>query len=790
MAQIHRAVTARVKKHIEKKAQKHANTTKTIKIKHHHTKPYRKRHYGSLALFLILSASLITWLIIYRDQVTRSVNSAQSYLSDVFNPEATTTSEVSSTYGYSLSYDIRTFNASAIDAATGDLFIGEELSTKRPYQTVRLSTGLQDTAKGTERSLTISYFDDVSALKLDDRTLSDQERNVAMSGVDLSKNSVSILSTKTEVIGGKEFAVHEWSVTPKDTATISAKVKVEFRTYASVLNGKAIILKLTYGLSKGSNREVFGSVLKTMTFGSSKQAKIVPSKQVREKTAANLSLLDTILMTRLASADAAGSNTSEEVSSRYSPAVVKIYNVYCMDIKINNTPYLSNICSGSTGSGFFVTENGNIATNGHVASADPLDIVIQDAVAYLIAGNSKYFESLAALAGVNNSDFTGKETDVEIIDIAVNKMYAIDPSKVVAYNNVQNLLVGLNDAQPDLKELVAVTKNRKEYAEQDSVKKAKFVAKDYRVIDGISSFKASDVALIKVEGSNYPVTKLGKIDGVSQGANILIFGYPGGASNNGLVENNVSKPTLTAGKVSAMKTANGSGKKLIETDATIGHGNSGGPVLNDAGEVVGIATYTIDGSGKGNGVYNYIRDIQDFKDIATKSSVSITGKSATQAEWDKGIDNFYKAHYSKAVKSFEKVKKLYPAHPKVSELLATANDRIKNGQDVKDFPFVLVGAGVASVLGVAVSGFVIFRHRRAHKVYTGQVASGAMQPMMPGAQPQMVTYNRGAYYAGQMQQGVQPNPAVAPAAPQPAYVTPPAPQVVAPNPPGQQPPKV
>ncbi|MDB5183105.1 MAG: hypothetical protein JWO47_889 [Candidatus Saccharibacteria bacterium] len=733
------------KKPITKKLLKKTHQkAKTIKIKHHHAKAYRKRHVSALFLFIILSSVLITWLLIYREQVGHSLDGAQNYISEVFNPATVSTQTVSSTLGFSVSYDIRTFTASAIDSATGDLFIGQELGVNRAYQTVRIFTGNSDITKNSQRSLTINYYDNLPVAELTDGALIQQEKTVAENGVDTSKAQVRMLSSTTENINGTLFRASEWKVQQASTSSIASKVAVGFRTYAGVVHGKAMIMKVTYGISGGQNGEIFKSVISSMTFSGRKQAQAKASKVVADKISSNRSLIDTVLFTRMASA-ATALDSSEEISSRFSPTVVKIYNLYCMDIAVDGTAYSKDTCEGSTGSGFFINGDGYIGTNGHVASADPLDIVINNAIQNLVNGDQTNFNYLANVAGVRDTDFSGKESTNEIIDIAVNKMYQINPARITTTNAVYNLMVGINEKQPNIGEMIKDTQNRQVYAEQSGVKKAKLVAKDYRVVDGIivngaASFKASDVAIIKIDGSDYPVAHLGSLSAVSQGAGLLILGYPGEASDNGLVDASVSKPTLTAGKVSSIKTVSGSTKQLIETDATIGHGNSGGPVFDESGDVIGIATYTIDGSGQGNGTYNYIRDIQDLKDLAADNNVSINGTSATQKEWNKGIDLFYNAHYSKAVQSFVKVQELYPQHPKASDLIAAANERIANGQEVKDFPYVVVATAIVSVLGIVVSAFVILRHHRKHKVYVAQVANGTIQPMQKGDRPHRLRY--------------------------------------------------
>jgi S1-C subfamily serine protease len=750
---------------------------KTIKIKHHHAKVYRKRHVSALFVLIIIASVLSTWLIIYREQVIQRVDSAQSFLSDVFNPAVSSQQNVNSTYGYNLQYDARTFSASAIDSATGDLFIGQELSVNRPYETVRVFTGSSDLSKKNQRSLTLLYWDDQPLTGSSDAKATELEKTVANSGLDASITILKSTATSTETIGGVAFKVTEWKVEQK-APSVGSKIPVEFRTYTGAVNGKALTMKLTYGLSTGQARESFKAVIASLKFGARKQAAIVPSKQVADKLTHSRSLLDTITLTGSASAAAAGDN-SEQISSRYSPAVVKIYNFYCMDITIDGQLLYKDICDAFTGSGFFIDGQGSIGTNGHVGTADPLDILITHVIDDLIAGDPRPFNLVGNLAGIKDSDFKGDETELQVVDIVVNKMYALGASRVKATNNVDNLLVGLNDKSPDLEELFKLTENNEKYAEQDSIKPAKLIAADYRAKDGFVTWKASDVAIVKIEGSNYPVTKLGSIDGLTQGAGLLIIGFPGAASSNGLVDTKESKSTLTAGKVSSVKSVEGGRNKVIETDTTFGHGNSGGPAFDESGSVVGVATYTVDGTGSGNGTFNYVRDIKDLKDLAAESSVTPNPVSITQTEWNKGIDLFYKAHYSKAVKSFEKVKTLYPQHPKASELIAAANVKIKNGEDVKDFPYIIVGIAVAAVAGIGVTLVMIMRHRKAHNVYAGQVAGGYMQPMAPGALPQVVNYNPGNYSAAPMPaMPVAPAPiAAGPQMPQQMPVQPAVPQM-------------
>src|SRR5882724_722888 len=98
----------------------------------------------------------------------------------------------------------------------------------------------------------------------------------------------------------------------------------------------------------------------------------------------------------------------------------------------------------------------------------------------------------------------------------------------------------------------------------------------------------TDLAVIKIDaGKDLPVAKLGNSDGVQVGDWVLAIGSPFGL-----------QATVTAGIISA-KDRGGIGhqfQRFVQTDAAINPGNSGGPLVDLAGEVIGINTAIITGS--------------------------------------------------------------------------------------------------------------------------------------------------------------------------------------------------
>jgi serine protease Do len=101
----------------------------------------------------------------------------------------------------------------------------------------------------------------------------------------------------------------------------------------------------------------------------------------------------------------------------------------------------------------------------------------------------------------------------------------------------------------------------------------------------------TDLAVIKIVGSNFPAVPWGDSTQLHPGQTVLAFGNPYGL-----------RFTVTRGIVSALNRPNPEADarkpgQYIQTDAAINPGNSGGPLVNARGEVVGINTFLISPSG-------------------------------------------------------------------------------------------------------------------------------------------------------------------------------------------------
>ena len=135
----------------------------------------------------------------------------------------------------------------------------------------------------------------------------------------------------------------------------------------------------------------------------------------------------------------------------------------------------------------------------------------------------------------------------------------------------------------------------------------------------VSSLKDSDVALLKLSKS-HPDPKLAKLadsDKTRIGSQVFIIGSPFGISQ-----------TLSVGHLSGRMNrglmAGGAPIEFLQTDTAINTGNSGGPMFNTDGEVIGIVSFILTKSGGFNGI-GFATAINSAKQALLSSSGVLAG---------------------------------------------------------------------------------------------------------------------------------------------------------------------
>ncbi|MBU4314315.1 MAG: trypsin-like peptidase domain-containing protein [Actinobacteria bacterium] len=192
------------------------------------------------------------------------------------------------------------------------------------------------------------------------------------------------------------------------------------------------------------------------------------------------------------------------------------------------------------------------------------------------------------------------------------------------------------------------------------------------VID-FSPWEQRDLAVLKitpVTGNALSSIIIGDSSMLEVQDNITIIGYPWNAD---ISLESVMTPTYASGIVSARKMVGGT--EVLQVDMTAAPGNSGSPVLNENGEVIGMLTM-----GSSENV-NFLRPSNDIKEILNKNGV--TNKlGMLDEEFEKGMVMFRGKHYSLAINNFNAVLNLSQRHIKAQEYRAKAQEAVNKGEDV------------------------------------------------------------------------------------------------------------
>lgn len=283
----------------------------------------------------------------------------------------------------------------------------------------------------------------------------------------------------------------------------------------------------------------------------------------------------------------------------------------------------------SVGSGFIVGKDGAILTNAHVASVyqSKLEVVamvaqgaIMDAMAFYAQPKE---ESDQSAESEKYKDFAKRLKEYLLKEGSFQLQ-----SDVVVFNpsSVQTKLENLFSEGFPVQTLQAA-----ESYDEDGV----------------------DVAVITIAQRNLPTVSLGQSAMIRAGNVIGVFGFP----SSGDIGNNPLVPTFSQGVISARKQFSEGGFSMIQTDAKISEGSSGGPLLDEGGQVIGMITFQSVRQDSGSGDnFAFAIPIDVVEDaigrLEGESAVSIIAKGEYQKEMGKGFSLLAVSKCRQALVSF------------------------------------------------------------------------------------------------------------------------------------------
>lgn len=710
-----------------------------FKLRPHHARPIRKRHVLGLSIFVFWAAvSLTAGLSYVYGQFNKQLNATLSATNQAGASRVTAkATRIQSTLGFSMIFDPRVVDVHATvqpGAGQATSYDSYNVGVPRAYTGVTVGILNDNGQPIAGSSLTVSVLQDRTVDANDETTQRALAAQFSKPATGDYRASAGVESNAT--INGVSYFKQTYTYTP----LIASRGQLVFGPITSdiyvtaLANGMPVIIKVNYPSDQKTYQAVYEAVLQTFSIDSDQLQLGSASTPIVEgalRTPKLLAVAERLgIVTQTAAAASLKLLDESQIIATNAPAVVKIYHVVCGVIVYQGEQLTADSCAGTSGTGFFVSADGYIVTNGHVVTSDPKAVLINNMSPSLLT-------KMLQIDGYTSSEImrivsqlgTGGSVDA-MVSQAIGKL----PDAALFYQDKKDFyIVATSNDVPKIDQIP----KQHTFKETTTIKLAELKGIDYNTADLYSSkgFTHSDVALLKLSGENHPVVQLGSIDGLVQGAGITVIGFPGDAESS-LVKNDTLQSTSTQGIVSAIREVNGGSLKVIQSDVNIGHGNSGGPALDQYGRVVGVATYLIGGSQSGDAGISYLRDINDARNLIKAESVKLETTSKTQTLWEQGLDAFYSAHYKAAIKDFEQVKSLYPSHVLADHYITMARTNIANGEEAQSIwvPITIVVSLVVSLGGIVFVSILMVRHRAHHHLYQAIQAGyihgpfAAMQP--------------------------------------------------------------
>ncbi len=297
------------------------------------------------------------------------------------------------------------------------------------------------------------------------------------------------------------------------------------------------------------------------------------------------------------------------------------------DMRIGGKTYT--ICSAGMGSGFVINDRGNIVTNAHVANPNNFDALLngwspdgkleEDLAADLVDFFLSYYNP-TLLSQITEEEFSNILNSIIVEMYEEGYITITDKDREIYVQG--NAIFNIDPENPNL--LI----NSTDHLKANLIKSNDLPSFYLSILSKDASIsEIADLAVLQIEGDfNYP--SIGILSsGFSTGQTIYVVGYPGIADDSALVSNTeILSSSVTKGSITAIKPNTTNTYDLIQIDAAIESGNSGGPIITENAEVVGIATYSIS-SDSGN--YNYGVSAKEIISFLDRASIPVEPNSVS-----------------------------------------------------------------------------------------------------------------------------------------------------------------
>jgi S1-C subfamily serine protease len=216
-----------------------------------------------------------------------------------------------------------------------------------------------------------------------------------------------------------------------------------------------------------------------------------------------------------------------------------------------------------------------------------------------------------------------------------------------------------------------------------------------------SEMSAQDLALLRLEASDMPTLRLGDSASLQIGDRIHIVGFPGVVLGHELLNTSAKmEASITTGAVSGFR-QDRANQPVIQTDAPATWGTSGGPALDEAGDVVGVlASLAPDAEGALVQGFNFVIPSAVVAKFLEGTPVPRIDMSRFNAAWHPGLYHYFLEDHRRARSHLAEANRLLPELPDVRRVIADNDARLKL-QPWLPWRRIAVGMLVLSAAGYA-----------------------------------------------------------------------------------------
>jgi len=249
-------------------------------------------------------------------------------------------------------------------------------------------------------------------------------------------------------------------------------------------------------------------------------------------------------------------------------------------------------------------------------------------------------------------------------------------------------------------------------------------------IEKESAVNQEDVAIIHVSNMNdLAMVRLGNSLNVQQQDNLTILGFPGNGDIAGQTATDLLTLSVNKVYVSSMKTTN-TGAPVIQVGGNVEHGDSGGPALDDQGNIVGVVSF----GAAGPGSTNFLQASRSAQALVQSLRLNTT-PGPFQKAWSQAFTDYASStpgHWHKAQQEFQQIAAHYPQFKAITPYLDYTTTQARTEKVPQPTPqpsstgsispgaltnnWAIIGGGVVVLLALLLFGGVALSRRRRKRV--------------------------------------------------------------------------